>query len=235
MELVPGVHLVDGVLGCNAYLLGHDAFTLVDPGLITDAGAVERYLRRLGRRLSDVTTAVLTHYHPDHAGALPLLYAKHPFKVAIHSLEAPYVEGRLPLADLREWGNAGAALAVVHRALPVRPVPVALPLNDGDRLDVLGGARVLHAPGHTAGSICLYLPERRLLFTGDALVRKPWGLSMAAGLWTEDAPLARRSLARTADLAVDTACFGHGKPLTHDAGKTLRAFFNRVLPELESA
>lgn len=230
MEVVPGVHLIEGVLGCVALLLGEGPFILVDPGLITDAPAVERYLRRLGSSLDDVATVVLTHYHPDHAGALPLLHAKRSFQVAIHASEAPYVEGRLPLSDLREWGTTGAVLSILHRALPVRPVPVALPLQDGDRLDILGGTLVLHTPGHTAGSICLYAPQRRVLITGDALVRKPWGLSMAAGLWTVDAAQARRSLKRVARLEVETACFGHGKPIARDAGRRLAAFFSRTLP-----
>lgn len=229
MELVPGVHRIEGVLGCNAYLLGEDALTLIDPGLITDAGAVERYLRRLGRSLDDVAVVILTHYHPDHAGALPALHAKRAVTVAMHALDAPYVEGTLGPAGLRALGNVGLALSVLHRALPLRPVPVSLPLSDGDRLDVLGGAFVLYTPGHTDGSICLYLPERRVLFTGDTLVRKPWGLSAATEFWSVDAARARRSLARLADLPVETVCFGHGKPLAQDAGRSLRAFVARVL------
>ena len=43
-------------------------------------------------------------------------------------------------------------------------------MADGDTLDIPGSPRVIHAPGHTAGSCALFLEERSVLFSGDALV-----------------------------------------------------------------
>jgi glyoxylase-like metal-dependent hydrolase (beta-lactamase superfamily II) len=55
---------------------------------------------------------------------------------------------------------------VMCRLMPIR---VDREMEDGDVLNALGGTCVLHTPGHTPGSVCLYQPERRILFSGDAL------------------------------------------------------------------
>lgn len=49
------------------------------------------------------------------------------------------------------------------------PVPVDRELNDGDVLDFGGGAHILAIPGHTEGSIAVYLSEHRVLFAGDTV------------------------------------------------------------------
>ena len=89
-------------------------------------------------------------------------------------------------------------------------------------LDFGDGARVLSVPGHTPGSIALYLPESRVLFTGDTIARAPDGRVML-GVFTVDRDEAVASLCRQADLDVAVACFGHGEPLLHGAGSELRA------------
>jgi glyoxylase-like metal-dependent hydrolase (beta-lactamase superfamily II) len=64
-----------------------------------------------------------------------------------------------------------AAQLWLGRAVPPPPEPDAL-LRDGDDLEVAGVTlRVLHTPGHTPGSVSLYAPDARLLFSGDTLFR----------------------------------------------------------------
>lgn len=46
-------------------------------------------------------------------------------------------------------------------------------LDHGDLIDFGGGARTVAVPGHTAGSIALYLPQPGVLFTGDIMARDP--------------------------------------------------------------
>jgi hydroxyacylglutathione hydrolase len=49
-------------------------------------------------------------------------------------------------------------------------------LEDGQRI-VLAGTEieVMATPGHTEGSVCYYLPEEKLLFSGDTLFRESYG------------------------------------------------------------
>ena len=79
-------------------------------------------------------------------------------------------------------------------------------------------------PGHTAGSIALHLPQRRLLFAGDAAVNA-LGLGPPSGpfgMFNADRAQTRESFRKLAELDFDVACFGHGKPLDKDASRAFR-------------
>jgi glyoxylase-like metal-dependent hydrolase (beta-lactamase superfamily II) len=99
---------------------------------------------------------------------------------------------------------AGQLVAALTRA-PVDPRP----LQGGEVLPILGGLEVVHTPGHTPGSICLYARAHRLLIVGDVLQVIRGRISLPSHLFTEDMPAARRSIARLAELDVDTICFAH--------------------------
>lgn len=77
--------------------------------------------------------------------------------------------------------------------------PLSGLLRDGDLLDILGGLRVVHSPGHTPGSICLYSASRKVLFSGDALVNRG-ELSGPNPKYTPDMPRAYQSSIHTMPL-----------------------------------
>ncbi len=85
-----------------------------------------------------------------------------------------------------------------------------------------GGFRVLHTPGHSAGSICLYNEEKGILFSGD-LVRNEKGiLEGPPEEFTPDTRSACRSLERVAALDFDVLLPGHGDVILEGAGDRLR-------------
>ena len=97
----------------------------------------------------------------------------------------------------------------------------------GDEIEIAGeNARVVHLPGHTPGSIGVFMPKSRVLFTGDAsasLSRRP-----VLGYFNIDPTQARRSFARLADLNFEIACFGHGPPLLRAASFAFRREAERL-------
>ena len=72
------------------------------------------------------------------------------------------------------------------------------------------------------GSVALYLPVHQVLFTGDAVARRP-DSKVICGVFNADRAQSAASLRRLASLDATVACFGHGEPLTHDAAAELRA------------
>ena len=102
-------------------------------------------------------------------------------------------------------------------------------LENGEVLDVPGAPRVLHVPGHSAGSCALFLEERSLLFTGDALValdvargpRGRQGPQVVRGPHTADADLAVESLAVLAGTNARTLLPGHGEPWSDGIGSAV--------------
>jgi glyoxylase-like metal-dependent hydrolase (beta-lactamase superfamily II) len=113
-----------------------------------------------------------------------------------------------------DWERPLHAEALRH--LPqgafVRPSKVT-ELSDGDVLDFGGGARVVHVPGHTPGSIAVHLPEPGVLFTGDAVAASPFDGKVMLGVFNVDRARAVGSFAKLAALGPNIACFGHGDPI----------------------
>jgi glyoxylase-like metal-dependent hydrolase (beta-lactamase superfamily II) len=98
-------------------------------------------------------------------------------------------------------------------------------IDEGEVIDLCGGieAVMVAAPGHTPGSVALYLPELRVLITGDAAARTPDGERVILGVFNSDPVKAVESFERLAALDVEIACFGHGEPVAHGAAAELRA------------
>jgi glyoxylase-like metal-dependent hydrolase (beta-lactamase superfamily II) len=69
------------------------------------------------------------------------------------------------------------------------------------------------APGHTPGSVAIYLPRHQVLFAGDTVAGRP-DVTVTCGVFNVDRARAAASLRRLADLDATVACFGHGEPLT---------------------
>jgi glyoxylase-like metal-dependent hydrolase (beta-lactamase superfamily II) len=89
---------------------------------------------------------------------------------------------------------------------------------DGDTIDFGGGANVIATPGHTDGSIAIWVPRHRVLFTGDIVANGSSGLLL--GPFNTDRAQARKSVVRLTQTPAAVVGFGHGDPLVDDAGAT---------------
>lgn len=213
MEIAPGVHAVE-LLGARAHVILEERLTLIDAGLPGSRFRLARYLARHGRSLDELERIVCTHGHPDHAGGVRELTLDG-VEVLMHSADLAGVRRRL-LAAVQP-PTRGSLLALVT------PPPLrATPLEDGDVLPVLGGLEVVHTPGHTPGSICLFAARDRLLFVGDVLEAKRGKVSFASPIFSDDIAAARASVQRLAELDVGTIVFGHYPPWRDDARGVLQ-------------
>lgn len=214
MEIVPGVHALR-VIGSKVHLIVEDEITLIDAGHRGSGRVVKRYLTRIGRSERDITRIVCTHGHPDHIGGVAEIAAASGAAIHIHPLDAARL--RTGLRDVLANPVPGQILAFL-----TRPITDPKPLLHGDIVPALGGLHVVHTPGHTPGSVCLYAPRLRLLFTGDALQLVHGRLARPHHVFSDDLAEARRSVARLAELDVDTICFAHYPPLRGGASAALR-------------
>ncbi|AQS70994.1 MBL fold metallo-hydrolase [Streptomyces pactum] len=222
IELLPRLHLLRFPVG-QAYLWRDgDDLTLIDAGPAGSGARIAALAGSLGR----VRRVVLSHFHEDHAGGAQEVAALTGAEVVAHALEAPVVRGEVPgpPPEFEDWERPLHADAL--RRLPKggfdRPARVT-EVSDGDVLDFGGGARVVHAPGHTDGSIGLHLARHGVLFTGDAVAASPVDGSVMLGVFNVDRDRAVGSFGRLAGLDTEVACFGHGDPVTGGAGDVLRA------------
>jgi len=215
MEIAPGVHAIR-LLSVYAFLLDEPELTLIDAGLIGSAGRVQRYVKKMGRSLDDLTRIICTHAHPDHIGGVRELAGDRDVEVLMHPADLDGL--KVTLRDAVANRNRSQLIAYF-----TRHPGEATPIEDGQVLPMLGGLRVVHTPGHTAGSVCLYAERDRLLFVGDNLQVIRRKVTFASSVFSDDMSLARASVARMAELDVQTIVFSHYPPWREGANDTLHA------------
>jgi glyoxylase-like metal-dependent hydrolase (beta-lactamase superfamily II) len=110
------------------------------------------------------------------------------------------------------------------------PARVDLMLDDGDELPVFGGMRVVHAPGHTPGSISLHFPSRGVLVVGDAMQHKLGRLMLPSKLFSQDLSEAAASIRKIATLDFGTLCFSHFRTIMNGADRRVREFARTLEP-----
>jgi hydroxyacylglutathione hydrolase len=170
--------------------------------ILVDAGALPMAIKPFK---DQINTIVLTHCHFDHTGRVKEISHMCKAKVAIHKIDA-----RGLVDDLQ-------SLSMHFGARSPGIVPDIV-LGEGD---IIGELMVLHTPGHTPGSICLYSERDRVLISGDTVFSDgcfgrydfPGGSRMELA----------RSLDRLALLDVEGLYPGHGEPVEHGGNRHIIA------------
>jgi glyoxylase-like metal-dependent hydrolase (beta-lactamase superfamily II) len=172
----------------NAYLVrsGGD-LTLIDCGVDSAEGwkALTGGLNELGHHVTELTTVVGTHMHPDHIGMASRVVASSGARLVMHASApdavAEYNDWSIAERRVRELAQEHGVpdeLVPVITAIEPRPVwagemiePTDV-VEDGDRLDVGEGRTlgVLHTPGHEGTHICLVDSLTEALFSGDHIL-----------------------------------------------------------------
>jgi glyoxylase-like metal-dependent hydrolase (beta-lactamase superfamily II) len=199
---------------------------LVDTGLPGQGDTLRRLLAQKGVELAQLRWLVLTHQDLDHIGNAPEVARGSPAEVCAHAQDAPYIEGQrtpLKLAPERLATLAPEARAFFEEWAEHPPrVRVARRLEDGQRLPVAGGVRVVFTPGHTPGHLSLYLEAHRVLIAGDALVVADGQLRGPRPEVTLDMEEAMRSVAKLAELEPEFVVCYHGGLFGPGAAARLR-------------
>lgn len=199
-----------GLLQCNCCILWDDntkSAVVIDPG--DDVKTIEEVLRKNNLHVEAI---FITHAHIDHIGGA-------------HELKK--LTGAPVYMNLEDEFLARALnLQASWLALPVFPETpeIDVSVRDGDRYR-FGNAEItaLHTPGHTPGSICLWLPSEKRLFAGDTLFQGSIGRTDLPG---GDATKILRSIhEKLLVLPEDTLVIpGHGPATTIGQEKEMNPF-----------
>ncbi len=208
MEIMPGIHQIDGIIG-NSYAINGKKIVLIDTGLPDNSRKIINYIRvTLKRNPNEVSTIILTHFHPDHTGNVYKLKNLTGAQVAIHCDDAGYLSGK------KEW----------PMEVKIKTLTPDVLLKDGDKI---AGLTCVHCPGHTPGSIALYDPNRKILFIGDTLRFSEGIVHGPPDNFTMDMDKAKESIVKILLLEFDAMLSGHGEPLLPGARTSVGEFYQK--------
>lgn len=231
MEIAPGLHRVGSDV-VALYLVGDETgLTVIDAGLPGHWRELVEELRSMDRNLDDIQGLILTHGDSDHLGIAERLRSEQAVPVFVHRDDAHQARGEAPKQN-PPWGRfrVGPTLGFLWYAgrrggMKVHPVGEVIELSEDRSLPLPGKPVIIHIPGHSPGSIAIYVPSVQALFVGDALTTRHV-LTGAGGPqpapFTLDKEMADESLDRLRNLDVNWVLPGHGPPWKGSSAEVVR-------------
>ena len=202
------LHYIEGRgIDSNSYLLEiPGSYILVDTGTGVNAGILARTLDGLNVKKDRIKLVINTHCHFDHIGGNKDFAGTAEF--AAHQIDAKYIENP----------DTEYTVASMFSQRP-KGVKVSRLLKENDWIEGTGFT-VLHTPGHTRGSICLYDEDLKILISGDTVFAE-------GGTGRVDLPggsLAQMeaSLEKLSEINVRVLLPGHGKPMLEKGYESIR-------------
>jgi glyoxylase-like metal-dependent hydrolase (beta-lactamase superfamily II) len=190
---------------------------LIDTGAGKSASQIVRNIEMLGLNPVNISNLILTHCHIDHIGSAPFFKKQYGTKILIHELDAKAVETGDSLKTAANWYGT---------TFP--PTKVDRKLYGSHEILKFGQEELhcLHTPGHTPGSISIYLDRegKRVLFGQDihGPFHKAFGSDIEA--W-------KKSMQTLLALNADILCEGHFG--IFQPKERVRSYIERYLEEYE--
>jgi glyoxylase-like metal-dependent hydrolase (beta-lactamase superfamily II) len=179
--------------------------------------------------LENLKSVILTHGHMDHTGACPYIEENTNASISAHIADAQYIEEPWTqfLTLYKDVGTTQQAYQDFITQAGGRGVTVTNPLHNRDTIKVgTIELKIIHTPGHSPGSICIYKPETKTLFTGDVLIPNHW-YKMMLGVF-QDASKHIQSMKLLSEMDIQMLCPGHEPVLLgSDIEKEFNIHFNR--------
>ena len=180
---------------CSVYLLDVGELVMIDTGFGESIDLLASHIEQQGLDPQDISTVILTHCHVDHIGGADQFRHRFGSRLVMHELDA---------AIVARGDNRLTAAFCFQKTF--RPFPIDLILSGEEQRLIFGNQELvcLHTPGHTPGSISLYVDAggKRVLFAQD----------LGAPLLEEfdcDPVAWRSSAEKLLELNADILCDGH--------------------------
>jgi glyoxylase-like metal-dependent hydrolase (beta-lactamase superfamily II) len=215
----------------NSYLIDDDPLTLIDIGPATEdaLNSLKEQLNNLGYLINDIKRVILTHAHPDHAGLAGELQEDYDLEVYGFREELLFFKGNFYYGD---WGRGVMLKSFLEWGVPEkvfiemekhfinigkysRDVEVTHIMEENEIIEFKSSSiKVFHTPGHTIGNISLYDEDKKILFSGDHLLKHITPVPLLDFKKGEKSLINfLRALKKIKELDIDIVLPGHGDPI----------------------
>jgi len=226
--LAPGVWRIPtlgkSLINSFAFVDPDGSVTLVDAGLKDAPKKLTAALSEMGKRPADVERILLTHAHLDHVGGAAAMREHTGAPVHIGEDDAGFVrEGHRPPLDT----SRPLAKVFTYFGTKIPSCEIDGTLKEGDLVDVGGGIRVLHTPGHSPGHCSFLLERPGILITGDALFNWRDKISYSIAAFCSNVALSQDTADRLGEVDYELVAFTHGPEIRQDARDAVRRFLSK--------
>lgn len=222
-EIIEGIYLIGGPNITSSddaaiYLIDFSGdLVMIDAGAGRSSAQIVRNIEMLGLNPANISHLILTHCHIDHIGSAPFFQQKYGTKIIIHELDAKAVEIGDSLRTAANWYGTTFPPTKINQKL------------NGEREILKFGQeelQCLHTPGHTPGSIAVYLDRKgkRVLFGQD--IHGPFNSAFGS-----DIEAWKKSMHTLLALDADILCEGHFG--IYQPKDRVREYIERYLEEYE--
>ncbi|MCU1527378.1 MAG: fold metallo-hydrolase [Frondihabitans sp.] len=177
MELTPSLHRIGNDIVAAYLIITPEGVTIVDAGLAGHWHELLAELTSLGRGLDDVKGLILTHGDGDHVGFAERLRRERAVPVYVHAADAARAKGGPKPANAKQSMKVGPMLGFLaytirKGGLRTTWLTEVVEVHDGETLDLPGAPQIIGLPGHSEGSIAVFVPSVDAVFVGDGLTTR---------------------------------------------------------------
>ena len=191
---------------CNTYLINEKHPILIDTGLSMCLNGVLEDINNDGLDPDTIELIISTHSHPDHFDGVKH-FMKKDTKMALHRDEDTF---------LKETGKGFYNMF----GLQMPEYRVDTYLQEGSLTLNNTVMEIYHTPGHSPGSVSLYLPDSKTLIVGDVIFQAGVGRTDFPG---GDGSLLKKSIDKLSTLDIEYLLPGHGD-IVESADRVKRNF-----------
>jgi glyoxylase-like metal-dependent hydrolase (beta-lactamase superfamily II) len=191
--------------------------TLIDTGVPGMLDELRAALLAEGVELKDIRRVLVSHHDLDHVGLLAEVVRESGAQVWTSAGEQPFVEGAQ--SPQKQPGTPPLEA--------LKGIRVSRVLQDGERLELAGGVRVVATPGHTVGHLSFLVEQDGVLISGDALTSDGGVLGGPNPQYTADVPGAQKSVDNLVTLPITSIQTYHGGYVSADAMVQLQRLSTR--------
>lgn len=220
MKLDASLHRIGNNIVAAYLVVTPEGVTVIDAALSGHWRELLTELASIGLTVDDVKGVILTHGDSDHVGFAERLRRDHGVPVFIHAGDAERAKGGPKPATAKQSMKLGPLLGFAAYTLRkggarTEWLTEVVEVQGGETLDLPGSPQIISMPGHSEGSIAVYVPAADAVFVGDGLTTRHVLTGQEGpqpAPFTDEPAQAVTSLQAIVDTKAKWVLPGHGAP-----------------------